>query len=425
LKGKATRLPFPEAQYGKVAPLERLHCDVLYVRSNDFVAAFGGHSGNNVMYVSTVLDQSTGASLVSLMPSKGHAVAHVIQSVAYFERHVEGKYIVKAIRFDRGGEYMSGKLLGWCATKGISVEPTAPNSPQSNGRAQRLNRTLLNITRCLLLESDLPDVLWCEALVYANWLRYRLVYAPTGMSPYEALTGSKPDLSKAHVFGCKVVYTVAKQLRVSKLQAPGQGGRFMGLDGGAYKVLPDGAALGPPGKQPLVLSRDVRFLESTSDVQAPAGGAAVDADADDSITVPLGSGSSAPVGVQQPGVAAGAGADGDGAGAGGSSGAGDGSGGAGDAPGAQGASGSMSPAVRLPVQRLGNLPAAAADAPDVQGGGPDVADPPAPGGRGSVRAGRGVNSKYTGEVWQLNCVDGVCGCGFVKLDPASAFISFR
>jgi hypothetical protein len=42
-----------------------------------------------------------------------------------------------------------------------------------------------------------------------------------------------------------------------------------------------------------------------------------------------------------------------------------------------------------------------------------------------VRAGRGVNPKYAGDVWQLNCSDGVCGGGFVESDPASAFISFR
>jgi transposase InsO family protein len=418
LKGKATRLPFPDVQHGVVAPLERLHCDVLYVRASDCVADFG-YSTKGVMYVSTVLDQGTGVSLVSMMPSKGHAIAHVIQSVAYLENQVKGKYTVKAIRFDRGGEYMSSKLQKWCADKGISVEPTAPYSPQSNGRAERLNRTLLNSTRCLLLESGLSNVFWCEALAMANWLRNRLLYSPTGMSPYEALLGVKPDISKAHVFGSPVVFTVAKQLRDSKLDPPGQGGRFLGFDGGAYKVLPDGAAVGPPGKQPVVLSRDVRFLESG--VLAQAGS---DADDYDIITGPLSSGSTAPVGVQQPRLAAGQPAAGGPGGAGGSGAGGSGAGGSGAGGADVDRGGGMSPAVRLPVQRLANLPGSVVEAPPVQAGASDMANAPAQGGR-SVRAGRGVNPKYGGDVWQLSCTDGELVDGCARLNPTSTFISFR
>ena len=62
---------------------------------------------------------------------------------------------IKAIRSDRGGEYES-PFEEFCAEHGIIHQTTAPYSPQSNGIAERKNRTLKEMMNAMLVSSGLP-----------------------------------------------------------------------------------------------------------------------------------------------------------------------------------------------------------------------------------------------------------------------------
>ena len=53
-----------------------------------------------------------------------------------------GEPIMK-LRTDNGGEYMSTDFQAYLASKGIEHQPTIPHSPQQNGVAERVNRTLM------------------------------------------------------------------------------------------------------------------------------------------------------------------------------------------------------------------------------------------------------------------------------------------
>jgi transposase InsO family protein len=50
---------------------------------------------------------------------------------------------VKVVRSDRGGEYVNAELKKFFASNGIRHETIAPYTPQQNGAAERLNRTLM------------------------------------------------------------------------------------------------------------------------------------------------------------------------------------------------------------------------------------------------------------------------------------------
>jgi hypothetical protein len=430
MQGKATRLPFPSAaEHSRAEPLGRLHCDVLYVRP----AEVGLIGRPDVSYVSTVMDEGTGISSVALLSSKGQAAGHVQCTVEALERQCSSGHKVKAIRSDRGGEYMAGALQGWCADRGIKWEPTAPYSPQQNGRAERLNRTLLERTRCMLIDSGVPQQYWPEALQYANWQRNRLLYTPIGMSPVEALTGRKPDVSRAEVFGSRLVYTVPQPLRDSKLSPTGRPGRFMGFDGGAYVVLPDNLQPTGADKQRMVLSRDVKFITDAAAVEA-AKAAAADDDEEGEQRVYSSGGSTAAVGVpRQPGAATTAGhstggpnTQQQGAAVGQPQGAAQQ-----DVAGsstAAGGVGSLSPAVRLPVQRLGAAQEVHVAPPGGPMEGQAAAEVSAQQGRVS-RSGRTVKSsnKYDPEQFALHCstAEGHMGSDAAHANPLSTFISFR
>jgi hypothetical protein len=207
-----------------------------------------------------VLDNHSGASFVSLLKSKSDTSAHVRQVIAFIEKQAAVK--VKALRFDRGGEYVNTEFKTWCDDQGIVLEPTAPCSPQQNGKAERLNRTLNDKARVMLVASGLdPKQHWGAAVLYANWLRNRSPYAPTGCTPFEGFRGKKPDISKAHVFGSRVVYKVPEQRQGFKFEATGLPGRFLGHDGGGFLILKEGGG--------TIVSRDVTFLEQADLVGDP------------------------------------------------------------------------------------------------------------------------------------------------------------
>ena len=63
---------------------------------------------------------------------------------------------IKAIRSDRGGEYLIGDSKDYLIRNGIVSQLTALGTPQQNGVAKRRNRTLLEMVRFMMSYSTLP-----------------------------------------------------------------------------------------------------------------------------------------------------------------------------------------------------------------------------------------------------------------------------
>jgi transposase InsO family protein len=71
------------------------------------------------------------------------------------------------VRSDRGLEYMSGTSQQWFKGKGIQHDTSAPYTPQQNGAAERLNRTLAEKVRPMMLDAGLEECWWGETFVTA------------------------------------------------------------------------------------------------------------------------------------------------------------------------------------------------------------------------------------------------------------------
>ena len=63
---------------------------------------------------------------------------------------------IKQFRSDNGGEYVSRRFLEFCTSRGIENQLTVPYTPQQNGVAERMNRTLVEMARSMLYHADLP-----------------------------------------------------------------------------------------------------------------------------------------------------------------------------------------------------------------------------------------------------------------------------
>ena len=76
-------------------------------------------------------------------------------------------------------------------------------TPQQNGIAERRNCTLLDMVRCMLIHSSLPEFLWGETLKTATYILNKVPSKYVPKTPYELWSNKKPSLRHFHVWGCK------------------------------------------------------------------------------------------------------------------------------------------------------------------------------------------------------------------------------
>lgn len=90
----------------------------------------------------------------------------------------------------------------FCEKDGIGHEISPPYTPQHNGTAERKNKTILNMVRCMLKSKGLPSFLWGEAMSIATYILNR---SPTkglkGITSEEAWFEVKQFVIHLNVFG--------------------------------------------------------------------------------------------------------------------------------------------------------------------------------------------------------------------------------
>ena len=167
IMSKQHRLPF-KSSYWSTRVLDLLHMDVCGHMQEP---SLGGSK-----YVATFLDDFSRLSVVVPEPSK----AEVIPTV---------KKIINML------ETQSGQKL------------------RKNGKAERLNSTLMERVRAMLQDSKLPNSLWAEAVTTANYIRNRSPVCGDSKTPKELFYGDKPDVSNMKTFGARAYVHIPKAQR--------------------------------------------------------------------------------------------------------------------------------------------------------------------------------------------------------------------
>uniref|UniRef100_H3GUW4 Integrase catalytic domain-containing protein n=1 Tax=Phytophthora ramorum TaxID=164328 RepID=H3GUW4_PHYRM len=193
--GKQTRVSYMKSSPNRAKHvLEVVHSDVC---GSMQTPTFGGKR-----YFVAFIDDKSHFCVVYLLRNKSEVAAKFAEFVAFAETQT-GKR-VQTLRSDNGGEYTSGAMAKFCADRGIVQKFTPPYTPQLNGVAERMNRTLVECARCMLEHAGLSKTYWGEAVMTATFLRNR---CPTraishDKSPHQVWTGKKPLLANLKVFGC-------------------------------------------------------------------------------------------------------------------------------------------------------------------------------------------------------------------------------
>lgn len=289
-KAKLARAPFKNATTETKQILELIHTDV---NGPMEVESIGGSR-----FVVTFIDDFTRKVFIYLIRHKSDVFERFLEFKNFIELQTESK--IKRVRSDNGTEYTCNRFTELFKRTGIKAERTTPYTPESNGVAERMNRTLKEKAKCLLVEAKLSKRFWGEAMHMACFLINRSPCSKLGnKTPEELWTGKPIDLSTLKAFGTEVMVHIPKEKR-RKWDDKSEKMVFVGYDENCtgYRCM-------NPQTGRLVLSRNVKFIEklefgvdfksdsssdsdesSSSSSSASGSGSGSDSDTEDEASAP-------------------------------------------------------------------------------------------------------------------------------------------
>ncbi|KAE8686521.1 Protein STRUBBELIG-RECEPTOR FAMILY 1 [Hibiscus syriacus] len=245
ITSKQHRLKFNTSNSRGKSVLELVHSDVWQAP----VTSLGG-----AKYFVSFIDDYSRRCWVYPIKKKSDVFATFKNFKARVELDSGNK--IKCFRTDNGGEYTSEEFDDFCKREGIKRQFTVANTPQQNGVAERMNRTLLERTRAMLRDAGLENSFWAEAVNIACYLVNRAPSTAIELkTPMEMWTGKPADYSNLHVFG-SIVYVMYNSQEISKLDPKSRKCKFLGYADGVK-----GYRLWDPTTRKVIISRDVIFVE--------------------------------------------------------------------------------------------------------------------------------------------------------------------
>ncbi|POM61282.1 Rve domain containing hypothetical protein [Phytophthora palmivora] len=150
-------------------------------------------------YMINFVDYSTNYVRVFVAKNKVTATKMFEHFLVYFEKRFNCR--IHVLRTDGGKEYVN--VDPFCKSTGVRRQISEAGNQASNGKAERMHRTVLNMARCMLFASGLPLHFWGDAVEYATYVLNRSSCSanPKRMSPIEMLTGKTSNLADMVTFG--------------------------------------------------------------------------------------------------------------------------------------------------------------------------------------------------------------------------------
>lgn len=196
--------------------------DILQKIHSDVSGPFSTKSLGGKLYYVTFIDEYSRYIEVKFITHKHEVEDAVKEFIKRVERQTEKK--VKIFKSDNGGEYISKSLIGFFKSVGIKIENSIPRIHETNGLAERTNRTITTMARTNLIDSELPQYLWAEAVAHAVYTKNRIPHTFIKKTPFEVFYGKKPHIGSLKYFGQKAYIHIPSEARIpgSKFQSRAQ-----------------------------------------------------------------------------------------------------------------------------------------------------------------------------------------------------------
>ncbi|KAK8652409.1 hypothetical protein V6N13_061427 [Hibiscus sabdariffa] len=175
--------------------------DLLGLIHSDVCGPMNTQARGGFHYFITFTDDFSRYGYIYLMSHKSEA----LENFKEFRNEVQNQHgkSIKALRSDRGGEYLRHEFDELLKECGIVSQLTPPGTPQWNGISERRNQTLLDMVRSMMSHSDLPISFWGHALETAAFTLNRVPSKSVQKTPHEMWTGKRPNMSFMKIWGCK------------------------------------------------------------------------------------------------------------------------------------------------------------------------------------------------------------------------------
>ena len=156
--GKARRKSYPKKS-------ESATEEVLEIVHSDDVGKISPTSKGGANFAVTFLDDFSHYVVVKAIKNKSDVFSEFNKYKNQVENQCERK--IKCFQSDLGGEYMSNKFQNYLDQCGIVRRLAVVGCKPQNGRSKRLNYTLFNLTRCMMIHAGAPKSFWAGGIKYS------------------------------------------------------------------------------------------------------------------------------------------------------------------------------------------------------------------------------------------------------------------
>ncbi|KRZ94303.1 Retrovirus-related Pol polyprotein from transposon TNT 1-94 [Trichinella sp. T8] len=220
LTGKMTSTPFPKVANRAKKQIELIHGDIC--------GPMPTATPNDHRYMMTFIDDYSRFTVTTL--------PHYIRSLGATQSHF-------ALTMDE---------------KKKELNINSQRHTHHNKMVQLKGRTLVEMTKCMLTDAELPERFWGEAVCTAAYLQNRLPSRSISKTPFELWTGIKPNVEHIQIFGSKAYSYIPKQKR-RKWDNKAREGVIVGYGGSkkGYRLL-------NPRTNEIWISHSVKIIEDDS-----------------------------------------------------------------------------------------------------------------------------------------------------------------
>jgi transposase InsO family protein len=195
IKGKQTSKAFSKVKGTRAR-------DILGIVRTDICGPMSVPSWSGSRYFMTLIDDKTRKTFVYFLKHKSEVGNILKEFKAVTEKQSDKR--IKIIRSDNAKEYVNNHVNNFLKRNGIRHQLSVEYTPQQNGVAEKANRTIVEKTKSMLIESGLNTKYWAEAVNTAVYLKNR--------SPTKALSETTPE----QAWSGDVIYLVNKTLITTK-----------------------------------------------------------------------------------------------------------------------------------------------------------------------------------------------------------------
>ncbi|KAL0721124.1 hypothetical protein Bca4012_035723 [Brassica carinata] len=191
--GKTHKVSFGSAKHVTKSKMDYVHSDL-------WGAPTVPLSIVKCQYFITFIDDFTRKTWIYFLKTKDEAFSKFVEWKVLAENQTGKK--LKTLRTDNGLEFCNREFDSFGKEEGVVRHRTCLCTPQQNGVAERMNKTIMNKVRCMLSESGMGKQFWAEAASTAMFVINKTPSSSIDFAiPDEVWTGHPPDYKILIRFG--------------------------------------------------------------------------------------------------------------------------------------------------------------------------------------------------------------------------------